>query len=359
MSLRRFLVVVGVMSIALGLGAAEQGAADIEDGCAGKPLCATVTDLEWASVSPSETDRRYMANESVTVFNGGTTSKLVNVTVVIAWWDEGVTTTTSSLVTASSFTDAGSLSCTESTPGNDTSEFPAHRKTMTCGIFKSLEPLETLTYAPLIFGTATNDAATGTTVAVKATAKEQDKPSKGGAPPNDAVVRVMNTTPYEPRAEEDLSIAGAGLSTTLATKLAEGKRQISLLPVPASAERGLYELKESSCPAGASPCLPGSLQVTTVTPAPGLSPVNLQIIYEGRVPGGTTEGSIVVYHKRSNGTEVLIDISCSGGLWSGQPPQSEWDPNGCRRVKLTRLAGGNARIEIDAWDLMNGDWRFG
>lgn len=348
-------LLVAVMSavlIGVGLGAVGQGSAETISGCAGKPLCASVMDLEWASHSPSTVDRRYMT-DSVTVENGGSTSNLVNLTVTIVWWDEGVATTTSTFLSAFSFTDLGSSTCTETEPGASTVEFPAHRKTLTCVTTKSLRPGEGLTYSPLVFGTATDAAATGTTVAVKATAKEQDKPSKGGMPPNDAVVRVSNTTPYEPRDDEDLSIAGNGLSTTLAT--ANIGSQYSRLPVPGTANRRLYELLEGACEAGFT-CLPGSQLVTTT--APGLAPVNLWITYTGPIPGGTTEKSLVVLHDRSSTPEVdpvTITADCGTELFSGVEPETI----PCRTVDITHLPGGIARIDVDVWDTENGKWGFG
>lgn len=350
MRVRRYLVLVGALAIALSMGAAERGAADTVEGCAGdgagKPLCARVTDLAWASVSPSDSDRRYMT-DSVSVGNSGTTSNLVNITVTITWADEGVAETTS--VYMAQFSDPD---CVETAP-----------QTLTCATPTSLGPGDQAEYGPLVFGTATDEDATGTTVTVHAATKEQKPPPKGGS--NVAFVDVSNTTPYEPRPDEDLSIAGGGITTTLAT--ARTGSQFSRLSVPLSdadgdVPRGLFELREESygaggatCPAGLT-CFSGAQHVETV--ADGLGPVNLWITYTGRLAPGATENSIVVVHDRAGGTPpdpVTISSACDTGLFSGDVPSSI----PCRTVEITHLPGGIARVEIDVWDIENGQWDFG
>jgi hypothetical protein len=335
------LAVLVAMAAALvfTLGAAERGAAEPVSLCAGKPLCATITDLEQASRSPVGTDH-YMS-DSVTISNSGSTSKLVNLTVSVTWVDVGSASTTSDYRPLASDPD-----CTLT-----------GTRTLTCTTPKSLGPGDSVTYDPLVFRTATDDPddqATATTVTVTAAAKEQTKPTKGGAPPNDASVTVNNSTPYEGSAELDLSTAGGGLSTTLAT--AQAGQQFSKLPVQAGAPRGLFELREAnygggvSCPAGFT-CF--GQHVTTV--ATGIAPVNLQTTYTGPLGPGVTENSIVVIHTRDGGAQVNISAACSGALFSGEP--SAGIP--CRRVSITRLSGGIARVEIDAWDISNGGWGFG
>lgn len=344
---RRSLLValLAAVLIGIGLGPVGQGSAEPISGCAGKPLCASVADLEWASRSPSVDDRRYMT-DSIVVENSGSTSNLVNISVTITWKDEPnpdtTVPTTSTFLPLNSFSDEGSGSCLLTAP-----------RTLTCSTPKSLRPGEKLMYSPLVFGTATDTNSAGTTVIVTAAAKEQDRPSKGGTPPNDAVVSVSNTTPYEPRDDEDLSIAGDGLSATLAT--ASVGSQYSRLPVPASADRELYGLFEAACETGFT-CLPGSQLVTTT--APGLAPVNLWITYTGSTPGGTTEKSIVVLHDRSSTPEVdpvTISADCGTELFSGVEPATI----PCRTVEITHLPGGIARIHVDVWDTENGKWGFG
>jgi hypothetical protein len=341
--LPRLAVIVALAAaLAFTLGAAERGAAEtVGPICAGKPLCASITDQEQASRSPVGTDH-YMS-DSVTISNSGSTSKLVNLNVTVTWADVGSASTTSDYRPLASDPD-----CTLT-----------GTRTLTCTTPKSLGPGESITYDPLVFRTATadpDDQATATTVTVTAAAKEQTKPTKGGAPPNDASVTVPNSTPYEVSAELDLSTAGGGLSTTLAT--AQAGQQFSKLPVQAGAPRGLFELREAdygggvSCPAGFT-CFPGAQHVTTV--ATGVAPVNLQATYTGRPGPGVTENSIVVIHTRDGGAQISISAACSGALFSGAPPSAEIP---CRRVDITQLGGGIARVEIDAWDISNGGWDF-
>ncbi len=91
--------------------------------------------------------------------------------------------------------------------------------------------------------------------------------------------------------------------------------------------------------------------------ATGLAPANLQIVYTGPIPGGLTERSLVLLHTRSGDTQPTpITATCSGTLFSGVEPTGEIP---CRRVQITRLPGGIARVEIDAWDVSNGEWRWG
>jgi hypothetical protein len=217
-------------------------------------------------------------SDSVTISNIGSTSKLVNVTVTVTWADVGSASTTSDYRPLASDPD-----CTLT-----------GTRTLTCTTPKSLGPGDSETYEPLVFRTATNDPddqATGTTVTVTAAAKEQAKPSKGGAPPNDAVVTIPNSTPYELSAELDVSTAGGGLFTTLAT--AQAGQQFSKLPVQAGAPRGLFELREAnyggdvSCPTGFT-CL--GQHVTTV--ATGLAPVNLPMNFSTTPPWRSSSARI-------------------------------------------------------------------
>src|SRR5687767_4596178 len=92
---RRLAVVVAMAAaLVFTLGAAERGAAEtVGPECAGKPLCASITDQLQASRSPAGIDH-YMS-DSVTISNGGSTSKLVNVTVTLTWVDVGSASTTS------------------------------------------------------------------------------------------------------------------------------------------------------------------------------------------------------------------------------------------------------------------------
>jgi hypothetical protein len=333
----------GAFGIALFLGAAERGAADTVSDCAGKPLCASIADQLQASRSPSDSDARYMA-DTVTIFNGGTTSKLVNVTVTITWVDEPKPPAVSVPATSAYRPAFSDERCTETAS-----------QTLTCTAPKSLGPDDELVYE-LVFRTATDENAGGTTVSVRATAKEQDKPTKGGAPPNDAAVTVPNTTPYEGNLDLDVSIGGGNISTTLATAQVGGGTQFSKLPIPASAPRGLYDVLEQNyggtvaCPAPTGFTCFGQHVTTT---AVGISPVNLQITYEGPLPAGANEGRIAVVHDRNNGTRVTITAACS----SATPTLAEiTSSNGCRLVDITRLSGGIARVEISAWDISNGSW---
>ena len=331
-------VLTGALAMALFLGAAERGAADTTDPpqCAGKLICVTITDELQASRTPAGGPDHYL-NDSVSVFNDGSSANLVNLTVTMTWKDEGNVPTTSDYRPA--FSDGR---CALTAP-----------LTLTCTTPKSLGAGEALTYAPLVFRTATNDGATGFTLTVTAAAKEQAKPRKGGAPPNDAVATASNTVTYEGDPDHDVSIGGGGIATTLGTSSAVG-RQFSRMPIPANAPRDLFKLTELDCPVADVTCI--GQEVTTI--ALGLAPVNLRITYTGPIPAGTNANNIVVLHTRAGDTTpTVIDDACSGTLFSGQPPTSQIP---CRRVELTRLPGSSdVRVEIDAWDTENGDWRWG
>jgi hypothetical protein len=339
---RRHLVLLGALAgafgIALFLGAAERGGAGTTpEKCAGKSLCITITAQDQASLSPAGSD--HYLTDSFTVRNAGTSANLVNVTVTVTWEDEDAAETTSAYQDA--FSD----------PRCD----PAGEHSLTCEAPKSLGPQETLTYGPLIFRTASAELeASGMTLHVTAAAKEQAKPRKGGAEPNDAAVSDSNTTTYEGNPDLDISIGGGGLATTLATQ--QVGSQFSKMPIPANTERSFFDILETDCSAGDSTCIGQSITTT----APGVEPVNLQITYEGTLPSGVNENGIVVLHTREGDSEpTVIDDKCSGELFSGQPPMSEIDPDGCRRVKITRITNTIKKVEVDAWDLRNGDWKWG
>lgn len=336
---RRHFVLLGALAGALGiallLGAAERGGAGTTlEKCAGKGLCITITAQDQASLSPAGND--HYLTDSFTVRNSGTSANLVNLRVTVTWEDEEAAETTSA------------YQATFSDPRCD----PAGEHSLICEAPKSLGPEETLTYGPLIFRTASADLeASGTTLLVTASAKEQAKPRKGGAEPNDAAVSDSNTTTYEGNPDLDISIGGGGLATTLATR--QVGRQFSKMPIPANTERSFFEILETDCPAGGSTCI-GQFVTTT---AVGLSPVNLQITYTGPLPSGTNENGIVVLHTRDGDTEpTVIDERCDGDLFSGTVDPADIP---CRRVELTRLGEGQFTLEVDAWDLENGGWGVG
>jgi len=336
---------VFVFSAAMLVGAAGRGAANTTPTTCpgnGKSICVSITDQDRASITTDQANNPHYLTDSVTISNGdltpeGTgTANLTNITLTITWADQGAATTSAYVQSAS---DA------RCTPVQNTSF------TLSCTPPKSLGPGEKVTYGPLIFRTATNAAAASTTLTANATAKEQGVAKQGKNPPT-ASVSIPNSTPYEPSPDEDVSWAGGGLAVTLGTDSQAGK-QFSKLPLPASAPAGFATLTETDCPVVSTTCL--GQQVSTV--ATGLSPVNLQITYFGEVPGGLTEGNLVVNHTRSgDATATAITAACSGDLFSGQPADSQIP---CRRVKITRgFGGGIALVQIDAWDVRNGDWTW-
>jgi hypothetical protein len=334
---RRHVVLLGALALAVTLGAAEGGAAD--PACAGKPICVTISDTpDPASRSPLGTD--HYVSYSVKVENGGTTSNLVNIAVTATWEDVGVATTSDYEPAP-----ASSSACTET-----------GTRTLTCSTPKNLGPGASVTYT-LVFRTATEQgtpplSATGTTVTVQAAAKEQTTPSKKQG--NTAAVTVSNTTGYEPEPELDVSTAGGGLSTTLATAAGVGGQSSKLRVSGDDAPRGLFRLEETgdyTCPAGLD-CF-GQQVLTT---ANGLSPVNVQMTFTGMLPSGKNEGNIQVFHDRDGAPDVTITAICSGTFGS-EPPTSEMP---CRRVEITdHLPGGSEVVEIDIWDTTNGRFNGG
>jgi len=336
---------VFVFSAAMLVGAAGRGRADTTPTkCPGngKSICVSITDQLRASITTDAVNSPHYLTDSVTVSNGDLTpeatgtSNLVNITVTITWADQGAATTSAYVQSASD------PLCTP---------VPNTPLTLSCTAPKSLGPGEKVTYEPLIFRTATNAAAASTTLTASATAKEQGVAKQGKNPPT-AAVSTFNATPYEGSADDDVSWAGGGLAVTLGTNPQVGK-QFSKLPLPASAPAGFATLTETDCPVGSTTCL--GQQVLTV--ATGLSPVNLQITYFGEIPSGLTEGNLVVNHTRSGDlTATAITAACSGALFSGKPADSQIP---CRRVTITRGFGnGVALVQIDAWDVRNGDWTW-
>ncbi len=339
----RLVVLAIAAAIALSLGAAERGAADTVSGCAGKPLCVAITDTPdpasrspFATAHPADTD--HYLTYSVNVANGGATSNLVNIVVTVTWQDIGAATT--------SAYQPSDARCS----GTAT-------RTLTCTTPKSLGPGASETYE-LIFRTATEMgapplSATATTITATAAAKEQ-RPKGSGTT---ALVTVSNPTSYEPQPELDVSTAGDGLTTTLATAAGFGGQSSKLLVPGDDAPRGLFELRETSeytCPTGLR-CF--GQQVQTV--APDLSPVNVQATWTGDLPSGLSENNFVVFHVREPGTvplEVTISAACSGALFSGEPPS---DDIPCRRVEITHLPMGNATVEWEVWEETNGRFNGG
>jgi hypothetical protein len=347
-----------VMGIALLFGAAERGAADTTDppACAGKPLCVTITDQDKATRSVSGTDR--FMTDTVKIYNGGTNSNLVNITLSASWSDDGVPAASTTSAFQSSYS---SSACTQPDPAV---------RTITCTTPKSLGPNESATYT-LVFRTATlipgpPALPTGTSLTAAATAKEQQPPKKNGTDNTAVVTTLPNSTPYEGDANLDVSAAGGTIPTvTLATtqKGSPGYSEVASLKVPpnstaVTATQGLYSLGQDDratgfCPSGYD-CF--GQQVTVVTA--GLSPVNLQLTYNGPSISGLTENNLVVVHYRTAtpNTATIISKACSGAVFSGQPPSSDYTPNGCRRVHIDHLQNGNEMIQVDAWDTSNGGW---
>lgn len=332
---RRPFVLLGILMGALGvgifLGTAQRGSADTAGFCAPKQLCVEIADQTSASYSSAGEDR-YLAY-SVRIFNGGT-SNLVNLTLSMTWQDIGAVSTSSRY--EDGFSDSR---CDEAPTG-----------TITCAVPKNLSsnsPGETYL---LVFRTATDAATDETTLTATVTAKEQAKKNQGV----DAFASTSNATGYEESGEHDVSFAGGGIAVTLATT-PPARGQASTLNVPddAGLVSSVFELEEKDCPGGV-PCV-GQL-VTTV--AAGLSPLNLWITYTGTLPAGTNENNIVVYHTRTGDTvPTAISSPCGGELFSGTVDSSQIP---CRRVKITRLQGSNeVRVDLDVWDLHNGDWRWG
>jgi hypothetical protein len=355
----------GALAIIVFLGAAERGAANTVTACAAKPLCVDITDQgqfdavedEQASLSPTDsggnvTVPHYLA-ERVVIRNSGTTSNLVNITLTIEWVDAGASSTTTAYVDGFSdercnAVDADTVTCTVNE--------------------KSLGPGQATTPYDLIFRTATATSATGVTVTARAAAKEQTKPGKVD-PKNTAFANASNFTSYEPNDDLDVSIAGGGIETSLQTLPTSAVgQQFSILNLPPTDDavnpRGFYTLSEqdysgpnaATCPTSSLGSCIGQ-QVTTV--AVGLSPVNVQIVYIGPLDGGTKESDIQVLHTPDTGPSVLITATCTGAIFSGVPPSAEYDPNGCRRVRISNVPGGLKMVEVDIWHTSNGGWRFG
>ena len=347
------LVLVGVGVTLIG-GAAKSAADTSGPQCGtGKPICATLDSVaDPTSRSPAGNDH-YMTYSLEVSYKAGATSTLTNLALKVEWADIGVP------VTATSTTYVGSESdsrCTETAA-----------RTLTCtGLPKSMGPGSIpVPYGPLIFRTATTTAdpndveATGTDVFLTASAKETPNPPKGGT--NVAFVKVSNPTSYEDVGDQDLSIAGGGLSPVLTTSNAGTVNQVSKLPVAGTAPRGLFQVVETNyggavtCPAAVDnadlACFGQHVTTLTVT---GTTPVNLKIVYEGARPGN--EGDLGVFHQRATGDPVLITALCT----SDAPLLSEITAkNGCLgQRKMTTIPGtsGNVRVELSAWDINNGGW---
>jgi hypothetical protein len=337
-------VCVFIVTAAMLVGAAGRGAADTTPTACpgnGKSICVSISDQARASITTDAANNPHYLTDHVTISNGGTTANLVNMTLTITWADTGAAATTSEYVQS-----ASDQRCAP-TPNTSLS--------LTCATPKSLGPQQFETFGPLIFRTATTTAATDTHLTAVATAKEQGVAKQGKNPPTATVTSDPNPTPYEVSIDDDVSWAGGGLSVTLATSSTVGK-QFSKLPLPSGMLAGFATLTETDCPATSTTATCKGQQVSTV--ATGLSPVNLQITYVGDLPGGVQESDIVVLHTRSGApAPTAITTACSGALFSGQPADSEIP---CRRVKITRgvAPGGIARVEIDAWDVSNGDWTW-
>jgi hypothetical protein len=201
-----------------------------------------------------------------------------------------------------------------------------------------------------VFRTATDVAATHTELTVTATAKEQDVAKKGKNPPT-ASISSANATPYEGLTDQDVSWAGGDdISVSLATTSA-ASGQFSKLNIPAGVmpAEEFATLTEADCPAGFTTCIGQKVTVQ----ATGISPINLQIFYTGRLPSGLTEGNLVVTH---NG--VSITRACSGDFFT-EPTDLFSTPGGaCRRVSIDRSGSGDPRVIVDAWDTGNGDWTW-
>ena len=326
------------------LGAAERGAADTVSNCAGKPLCVdlTVSQVQASYSITAPADDHYLTVDSFRVYNNGSTSNLVNITVNVSWADDPSTVPTTSDYRAAYSDPQCSVSGAQ---------------TLTCVAPKSLGPGGFVTYGPLVFRSASDTSgASDTNITVNVSAKEQTNSNKQGPPKNTAFTSVSHATSYEGNSDLDISTAGGGISTvTLAT--ANVGTQHSALNVPAGGPRELYTLSEQnfganvSCPTGLT-CI--GQQVTTV--ATGLHPVNLQTTYTGALPSGLNENNLVVVHTPDGGQPVTIGTACSGTtLFSGIQPSNI----PCRLVSITHLPSGNVIVQVDTWDTSNGQWKIG
>jgi hypothetical protein len=340
----RFAVLAGsaalLLTIAGSFGAASAPAEPLKD-CAGKQLCVTVDNQLQASRTPTAGPDHYLTH-TVTLDNESTSANLVNLTLTITWRDLPAPATPTTTAYRPAFS---SSECTETGTGTNT---------LTCTLPKALAPADEPLVFELVFRTATNAAASDFELTATATAKEQAKPKKGGQPPNDAVASQSNSTTYEGDLDKDISIGGGGITTTIATAAGHNKQNSSLL-IPETADRQLYTITEANCPPGSTTCIGQSVTTTAV----GLSPVILQIVYEGPVPSGTNANGIVVLHTRDGDADpTVIDDKCSGEIFVDPIDEDEIH---CRRVRLTKIdASANIyRVEVEAADLENGKWDFG
>ena len=218
--------------------------------------------------------------------------------------------------------------------------------TLSCTAPKSLGPGEKTTYSPLIFRTATNAAATATNLTAVATAKEQAVAKQGKNPPT-----ATCPLPTRRRTRSASAPTSRGAAAASPSRWRRAPRSVS-------SSAGCQSRGPCRPASRRSPRLPGG--VDDVHRAGGHDRGDRPVTREPpdhvrrRHPQrAQREQSRRPPHAvRRHGADG-DQRQCSGDLFSGKPPDSEIP---CRRVNVEHLGQSMARVEIDAWDLRNGDW---
>jgi hypothetical protein len=370
---RRHVVMLGALTGAFGiavlLGAAERGAADVADPqCADRPFCVALEDQDHQSRS---LDAPHYMKYILTISRDadGGRSNLTNGRATLTLADvigEDDATTTNS---------------------NDPADVPANvvfqedpsdprckagtgqsKHIVTCAVPNFPAGAADLVYAPLIFTTTarTESASPFTKSVAEVTFKEKGSDGPPSDPNQDSVV-LTNYTDYEPLDDLDSSWAFRKATITLGTSATADEQHTTFgftVPDTTTApsftafvgETPVSEVAAGDNPCGTNTCY-GEIATTHTNNNSGVlfsatKPVNVVVTWDF-LPSGKTKNNIVGYHKLDSGaTEPPITASCT--KVSGVPTNLP-----CRDVEIKRFGGGQVQVTISMYSAGNGGWGVG
>ena len=377
MGKRRHVVLLGSLAGALGiallLGAAERGNADVGDPvCADRPFCVTLEDQDHQSRSLDAP--HYMKYELVVSRDPeGGRSNLTNGTATLTLLDvigEDDAETTDPDDPA----DVPTSAVFQEDPSDPRCSAGAgqSKHIVTCTVPNLPDGADELVYAPLIFTTTsrTESGSPFTKSVAEVSFKEKGSDNQPTDPNTDVVV-VTNYTDYEPLDNLDSSWAFRNATITLTTSVTADDQHANFgfqVPDTPSApaftgfveETDVEDVPLTENPCGANTCY-GQIVTTDTDLNSGslfssAKPANVVITWDF-LPSGKTKNNIVVYHQldpveNEPPTTETITQACvtAGGVPTNLP---------CRDVEIQRLGRGEVQVIVSIYSAGNGGWGVG
>jgi len=369
---RRHFVLLGVLAgafgIALFLGAAERGNADVgEPVCADRPFCVTLEDQDHQSRS---LESPHYMNYVLTISRDpdGGNSQLTNGTATLTLTDvigkDDATTTD-----PDDPADLHSNAVFQEDPSDGRCSAGAGPSShiVTCTVPNLPAGAPAIMYEPLIFTTTSRTEATSpfTKAVADVTFKEKGSDNSPSDPNQDEVV-VTNYTDYEPLDDLDSSLAFRNATITLTTSAtADDQHSKFGFQVPNTPSAPVFtafveETLVDDVPLAESPCGTNTCYGEIVTTDTELNsgilfsaakPANVVVTWDF-LPSGKTKNNIVAYHKPDSGPTESTTASCvkAAGVPTNLP---------CRDVEVKRLGGGQVQVIVSIYSAGNGGWGVG